>query len=118
MSETKKDLAYYMALPYTIQIQPTVDSSGAYYVATVVELEGCKSHGDTQEEAMKMIREAMELYLDVRLESGLSIPEPDDHQYSGRWLQRAPKSLHKQLMEEAKREGVSFNQYILYKLSK
>lgn len=37
--------------------------------------------------------------------------------YSGKMLLRMPKSLHKRLSEEAKLEGVSLNQYALYKLS-
>lgn len=37
--------------------------------------------------------------------------------YSGKVLIRLPKSLHKRLTEAARIEGVSLNQYILYKLS-
>ena len=39
-------------------------------------------------------------------------------EYSGRLLLRIPKELHKQLMEAAKANGVSLNQYALYKLAK
>ena len=38
--------------------------------------------------------------------------------YSGRLVLRIPRSLHKALKEEAEIEGVSLNQYMLYKLSK
>ena len=38
--------------------------------------------------------------------------------YSGRLVLRIPKSLHKTLKEEARMEGVSLNQYMLYKLAK
>lgn len=37
--------------------------------------------------------------------------------YSGRVLVRLPRSLHRRLTEAAAIEGVSLNQYILYKLS-
>lgn len=37
--------------------------------------------------------------------------------YSGRILLRIPKSLHKTLKQEAEIEGVSFNQYLIYRLS-
>ena len=37
--------------------------------------------------------------------------------YSGRLVIRIPKSLHKLLKEEAEVEGVSLNQYMIYKLS-
>lgn len=36
--------------------------------------------------------------------------------YSGEYKLRMPRSLHKRLMEEAVIEGVSFNQYLVYKL--
>lgn len=38
--------------------------------------------------------------------------------YSGKLVLRIPRSLHKALKEEAAIEGVSLNQYMLYKLSK
>ena len=37
--------------------------------------------------------------------------------YSGRIVLRIPRSLHKQLKEAAAAEGVSLNQYALYKLA-
>lgn len=39
-------------------------------------------------------------------------------EYSGRLVIRIPRSLHKALKEEAQIEGVSLNQYMLYKLAK
>jgi len=60
-----------------------------------------------------MIREAMELWLEVSLERGLPIPEPrakDD--YSGKFVVRLPRSLHRELVEAAEAEGVSLTQYI------
>ena len=38
--------------------------------------------------------------------------------YGGKILLRIPKSLHKRLANEAHIEGVSLNQYALYKLSR
>ena len=38
--------------------------------------------------------------------------------YSGKLSIRIPKTLHKQLIDFAKAENISLNQYILYKLSK
>lgn len=38
--------------------------------------------------------------------------------YSGRIVLRLPRSLHKALKEQAAIEGVSLNQYMLYKLSR
>ena len=38
--------------------------------------------------------------------------------YSGQFKLRIPKSLHRQLSEQSKREGISMNQYCLYLLSR
>lgn len=38
--------------------------------------------------------------------------------YSGKLNIRIPKSLHCRLSESAKREGISLNQYIIYKLAR
>jgi hypothetical protein len=42
----------------------------------------------------------------------------DEREYSGKLLVRIPKELHKSLVKEAKENGVSLNQYALYKLAK
>ena len=39
-------------------------------------------------------------------------------EYNGKVLLRLPKSLHKELVEKSRQEGVSLNQYALYKLSR
>lgn len=49
---------------------------------------------------------------DMNLEDFKSLME-----YSGNISLRVPRSLHKELAEAAKVEGVSLNQYALYKLS-
>lgn len=42
----------------------------------------------------------------------------EDDTYSGKLLLRMPKSLHRRLAEEADRENVSLNQYIVSLLSR
>ncbi len=46
------------------------------FVADVPELPGCMAHGDTQNEALKNIQDAMEFWLDTAHELGRAIPEP------------------------------------------
>ena len=108
----------YLDLPYHIVIQHITDESGSYYFATVREFDGCMSHGDTYAQAFENIQDAMNGWIEAKLEGGFSIPEPiDDNQYSGKFVLRLPKSLHARLVFEAEREGVSLNQYALYRLS-
>ncbi len=42
----------------------------------------------------------------------------ESREFSGRLLIRVPKELHQSLVEKAKANGVSLNQYALYKLAK
>jgi predicted RNase H-like HicB family nuclease len=113
--DLKKEVQKYMKLPYTIKLIPEED--GTYYVA-VDELPGCASMGDTVEEALEMIKDAMEGWLESNIERGLEIPLPNVmREYSGRFLVRVPVSLHRRLAEIAKKEGVSLNHYIVSSLS-
>lgn len=109
----------YMDLPYNYIIQQINDESGKYYYARVLELDGCQSDGDTFDEAYENLREAMQGYIETKLANGLDIPIPQSTQdYSGKFVVRIPKSLHQTLAIEAEKEGVSLNQYALYKLSR
>ena len=66
-------VAEYMELPYMVKLIPEED--GTYY-AYVEELPGCATVGDTPEEAMEKIREAMWGWIESNLERGLEIPLP------------------------------------------
>ena len=46
------------------------------FVAEVPELAGCLAHGDTEETALRNIKEAMQLWLDTAKEFGDPIPDP------------------------------------------
>lgn len=114
-----KEVKDYLDLPYNYIIQPINDESGHYYYAKILELDGCQSTGNTFEEAYENLKEAMEGWISAKIEDGFEVPLPiayDD--FSGKFLIRIPKSLHYKLTVEAKKEGVSLNQYTLYKLSK
>lgn len=88
------------------------------FVATVPELPDLSAFGETPEEAAKEIREAKKLYLEVLAEDGEETPEPDILKpFSGQLRIRIPKSLHASLTNEAKKEGISLNTYIVSLLS-
>ena len=60
----------------------------------------------------------MEGWIETKLENGFEVPKPlEENNYSGKFVLRIPKTLHKKLALAAEKEGVSFNQYALYKLS-
>jgi antitoxin HicB len=106
----QKDLEYYLDLPYTIEL--TRSAGGGWFVR-VRELPGCMSQGETPQEAMDMIQDAMRGWIEISLEDGDPIPEPRTmDEYSGKFVVRVPRSLHRDLVEAADREGVSLNQYV------
>ena len=82
------------------------------------DLPGCLSSGETVEEAFKNAEDAKHEWLLAAIEEGISIPEPDSiEDYSGQFKLRLPRSLHRQLALQSKREGVSMNQYCVFLLS-
>jgi predicted HicB family RNase H-like nuclease len=54
----------------------------------------------------------MEGWLTTALDRGIAIPEPET--FSGKFVLRVPKSLHRKLAENARRENLSLNQFLIY----
>ena len=108
----------YMKLPYSYIIKPISDGNGSRFHAAVLELDGCQSTGGSFDDAYSNLMAAMEDWIKTKLENGVAIPPPlDTDRFSGKFIVRLPKSLHARLAMEAKKEGVSLNQYTLHKLS-
>ena len=111
-----KTIEEYMKLPYRIELIPDVDEGG--FVVTFPDLPGCLSSGETAEEACRNAEDAKYEWLMAAIEEGLPVPEPDSiEDYSGQFKLRLPRSLHRQLALQSKREGVSMNQYCVFLLS-
>lgn len=112
-----KKLSDYMEMPYRMEIVEDKEEGG--FIVSFPELPGCITCGDTIEKAIENAKDAKKEWLSVALEQGIDIQEPSRlEDYSGQFKLRLPKSLHKQLSEQSKREGISMNQYCLYLLSK
>ena len=58
-------------MKYTVIIEKGNESG---YVVYAPSLKGCVSQGETKEEALKNIKEAMEAYVEALLEDGLVVP--------------------------------------------
>lgn len=112
----EKNLEYYMRLPYTITVKRGTGDGDEYWVARVVELPHCMTHGATAEEAMKDIEDAMREWLKSNLEAGLPVPEPA--KFSGQYHLRMPPSLHEALAMKSESEDVSLNQFIITALAR
>lgn len=116
-----KTFEEYMKMPYKLEIIPDTDENG--FVASYPELPGCITCGETLDEAVSNALDAKRAWLLAAMEEGIEIAVPEAFtesvdSYSGQFKLRIPKSLHKTLAEDSRKEGVSMNQYCVYLLSK
>jgi predicted RNase H-like HicB family nuclease len=68
-----KDVAYYLGLPYTIEVVREADD---VWFAQVRELRDCATQTETWDAVYPMIREVMALWIETALEDEQAIPEP------------------------------------------
>lgn len=107
----RKSLAEYLALDYPLIL--TADPDGGY-VFEYPDLSGCLGQIESLDELPAHAIEARTLWLEVAFARGMEIPLPSyPPDYSGKFVIRMPKSLHRTLAEQAAAEGVSLNQYTL-----
>jgi predicted RNase H-like HicB family nuclease len=59
-------------MEYVVIIEQGPTSFGAY----VPDLPGCVAAGETRDETVQLIREAIELHIEALRESGESVPQP------------------------------------------
>ncbi|HVG00317.1 MAG TPA: type II toxin-antitoxin system HicB family antitoxin [Chloroflexia bacterium] len=52
------------------------------YVVTVPELPGCRTHGNTREEAVKQAQDAIQSWIDDAVASDEPVPQPRMHAIS------------------------------------
>ena len=103
----------YVQLPYHITLVQGGEDVGGKWIAAAEELPDCTSRGDTAEEALGGLKDAMAAWISAALKEGRNIPEPrSEASHSGRLLLRMPRTLHAALTKAAERENVSLNQFI------
>ena len=102
--------------PYSRELVPNGDGT---WFAKVAEFPGCMTEGDTQQEALENLEDAMTGWVTIHVEDGDPIPEPmSNDAFSGKFLVRVPKSLHRDVAKRAEVEGVSLNQYVVAQLAR
>jgi len=108
---TKKNLKYYLGLPYTYVIEwSDVDNC---FLGSIVELEHNMTCGQTREEVLSNLKDALVSFVTTSLENKIEIPEPlkiDD--FKGSITYRTSKERHYLLAKQAKLYGKSINTFI------
>lgn len=110
----RKPLEYYLGLDYPYTVVP---DDGSFFIE-FPDLPGCMTQVEDASEIPAMADEIRMLWLESAYEdTELPIPEPVGSDYSGKFVVRVPKSLHRNLAQSAKRDGMSLNAYVNYLLS-
>ncbi len=63
-------------LDYSILVEPLPAEDGGGFVATVPDLPGCMSDGETPEEALANVRDAVAAWIEEARALGRPVPEP------------------------------------------
>ena len=112
----RKPLEDYLALESPFDV--IADPEGGY-VIKFPDLPGCLTQVDDIAEVGPMADEIRQLWIETAYETGCAIPLPSvPEEYSGKFVVRIPKSLHRVLSEGARRDGVSLNQYVVALLAR
>jgi predicted RNase H-like HicB family nuclease len=63
-------------LRYPVLIEPLSEEDGGGFFATVPDLPGCMSDGETPEEALVNVQDAILAWIEAATDMGQPIPEP------------------------------------------
>lgn len=107
--EQEAQLEEVLARPYHREVVREEDG----WAARLVEWSGCIGSGDTATEALADLEDAMKVWAASCLVDGVPVPEPIcEDAFSGKFVLRIPRSLHRDAARLAAHEHVSLNQYI------
>lgn len=105
---------------YAHVISPLSEEDGGGFLITFPDLPGCMSDGETEADAIENGRDAFSAWVSARADMCRAIPAPtfrpdmvEVPETSGKFVTRVPKSVHAQLTNRAKQEGVSLNTLVL-----
>jgi antitoxin HicB len=111
MADMAMTPADYLKRPYARVLRPEADGS---FSAEILEFPGCFAVGDTGSEALQNLENVAASWILGVLAKNERVPEPlqDKDAFSGKFVLRLPRSLHKKAAFAAEQEGVSLNQFI------
>lgn len=100
---TKKNMDYYLNLPWTYTIEKESFKGKSYYVIYVNELPGICTDAEDLNEGMEGIKEAIACAVEIYQEKGEPVPEPIDKScYKGRISYRTDSKRHCLIARAAK----------------
>ena len=98
------------ASKYPFELRTLTADEGGGYLVSFPDFNECIADGETIEEAMSEGQQALAAVIATLEAKNLPIPKPGSYgAFSGKFVQRLPKSLHARLQSRARLEGVSIN---------
>ena len=98
---------------YPFEIRPLSEEEGGGYLISFPDFSECISDGNTIAEAIENGMDALQETIAALESLNMPVPEPgSESSYSGKFIQRVPKSIHARLVMRAKQEGVSMNSLV------
>jgi antitoxin HicB len=98
---------------YPFEIRPLSEDDGGGFLISFTDFSECISDGETIEEAIENGMDALQETIAALQSLNMPVPEPGSGgSYSGKFIQRVPRSIHARLVMRAKQEGVSMNSLV------
>ena len=66
-------------LEYPVVLEPLTEEDGGGFAAIVPDLPGCMSDGETPEEALANVRDAIAAWIEAAREMQRAVPKPSRH---------------------------------------
>lgn len=106
-----KDLDYYLNLPWSYRFEwSEIDNC---YLGSITELEENMTHGQTPEEVLINLKDALKAYILTSLKTNMKIPEPAKlADYKGVITYRTSPEKHYKIAKKAEAKGKSINALI------
>ncbi len=95
---------------FPFELRTLTEDEGGGFMVSFPDFNECIADGDTVEEAIAEGQQALAAVIAALGEKGFPVPKPGSYgAFSGKFVQRLPKSLHARLQSRARLEGVSIN---------
>ena len=98
---------------YPFEIRPLAEDEGGGFLISFTDFAECISDGETIAAAIENGMDALQETIAALESLNMPVPEPGSGgSFSGKFIQRVPKSIHARLVVRAKQEGVSMNSLV------
>lgn len=88
------------------------------YIGSIPGWLGKCCHGDDEIKVYRQLCTILDEWIEIYKKDGLKLPKETNKDYSGKFILRTSKDLHKTLSIKAMNEGMSLNNFVVNKLKR